>query len=166
MDHSIEFSRLRWYGNMIVRTNPRSYVVIMSNVVGRQMGQHAVINEDVMDNKPPIFKRMYVCYKACRVAFYNGLRPFIGFDGYHLKGPFGGILLAAVALDANLQMVPLAVAIVEIENTETWSWFLINLKNSIGNELDTKPWSCMSDRQKVRCCMLFDVILFLCCVVK
>ena len=62
LDHSIEFSRLRWYANMIVRTNPRLDDVIMSNVEGRQMGQHAVIDADVTDKEPPIFKRMYVCY--------------------------------------------------------------------------------------------------------
>ena len=54
-------------------------------------------------------------------------------------------------------MVSIAVAIVEIENTETWTRFLMNLKNSMGNDLETKPWACMSDRQKVNSYMSFNV---------
>ena len=144
VNQSIKFTHLRWYENMILRTNMRLDDVIMFSVVGRQTSQEAVIDEDLMDNDPPVFKRIYKCYEACRVAFYSGLRPFIRFDGCHLKGPFGGILLAVVCLDANLKIVPIAVAIVEIENTKTWTWFLMNLKNSMGNNLETKPWACMS----------------------
>ena len=107
--------------NMILRTNPRSDAMILFIVVGRQTVQEPILDEDVRDNEPPIFKRIYICYEACRVAFYSGWRPFIGFDGCHLKGSFHGILLAVIGMDANMQMVPLAVAIVEIENTETWS---------------------------------------------
>ena len=151
---------------MRLRTNSRSYVVFMSNVVGRQRGQEVVIDEVSRDNNPPIFKMIYISYEVCKVAFYSGLRPFIGFDGCHLKGPFHGILLVAIGLDANVQMVPLAVAIMEIENTKTWSWFIINLKNSIRNELETKPWACMSDRQKVNSYMSFNVKNLLHCLLK
>ncbi|XP_047331617.1 uncharacterized protein LOC124935215 [Impatiens glandulifera] len=42
--------------------------------------------------------------------FLNGCRPWIGIDGCHLNGPFGGTLLAAVALDGNNNMFPLSLA--------------------------------------------------------
>ena len=34
-------------------------------------------------------------------GFVRGCRPWFGIDGCHLKGPFGGILLFVVSLDAN-----------------------------------------------------------------
>ncbi|GFS38210.1 hypothetical protein Acr_00g0056250 [Actinidia rufa] len=39
------------------------------------------------------------------------MRPFIGVDGCHLKGPYGGVLLSAVALDGDSGLYPLAFAI-------------------------------------------------------
>ncbi|KAK2652114.1 hypothetical protein Ddye_011970 [Dipteronia dyeriana] len=44
---------------------------------------------------------------------YKGFRPFIGVDGCHLKRPFIGVLLFAMALDANSGLLPLAVCICE-----------------------------------------------------
>lgn len=43
-------------------------------------------------------------------------------DGAHLWNPFGGCLMQVVALDAGKHIVPLARAIVPIENTENANW--------------------------------------------
>ncbi|KAK9177673.1 hypothetical protein WN943_026862 [Citrus x changshan-huyou] len=80
-----------------------------------------------------------------RDGFNSGCRPFIGIDGCHLKGPYKGILLSAVALDANNSIFPLAVCICGVENTVTWTWFLGHLKTFIG---DTRQLTIMCDRQK------------------
>ena len=53
----------------------------------------------------------FVAFPAQRNAFLNGCRPFIGIDGCHLKGKYGGVLLAAVAADANKGIVPLALSV-------------------------------------------------------
>jgi len=45
-------------------------------------------------------------------------------DGTFLTGKYEGTLLIAIGQDANHQLVPLAFAIVEKENTLSWSWFL------------------------------------------
>ena len=66
---------------------------------------------------------MYVCLKACKVGFLFGCRPFIGVDGCYLKGPYPGMLLVAVSMDGNHNIYPVAWAVVETENTETWCWF-------------------------------------------
>ena len=55
----------------------------------------------------PKFKRVFVCFEAMKKGFLEGCRPFIGLDGCHLKGPFGGIALSAVALDGNKGVLPL-----------------------------------------------------------
>jgi len=54
--------------------------------------------EDVNDEK--IFMRIYTCLKACKDSFVS-CRPIIGFDGYFLKGQYGGELLTVVGRDAN-----------------------------------------------------------------
>lgn len=77
-------------------------------------------------------------------TFLNGCRPFIGVDGYHLKGIYGGVLLVVVGMDTNNEIVPLALCVCEIENTETWSWFMEHLHNYLYDGQVTF----ISDRQK------------------
>ncbi|XP_017405608.1 uncharacterized protein LOC108319095 [Vigna angularis] len=60
--------------------------------------------------------------------------PIIGLDGAFLKGKYSGELLTAVGRDANDQMLPLAYAIVEVENKDTWKWFLELLVEDVGGE--------------------------------
>ncbi|TXG48683.1 hypothetical protein EZV62_024558 [Acer yangbiense] len=59
------------------------------------------------------FHILFLSFKAHKLGFLEGCRPFIGLDGCHLKGHYGGILLSAMALDANSGMFPLAVCICE-----------------------------------------------------
>ena len=82
--------------------------------------------------------------------FLKGCRPFIGLDDCHLKGPYGSCILSAVALDGNRGLLPLAMAIVESECTTSWLFFLDLLKDCITCGSDEKPYTFMSDRQKVR----------------
>ncbi|XP_050106772.1 uncharacterized protein LOC126586117 isoform X1 [Malus sylvestris] len=96
---------------------------------------------------PPFFKRLYVCLDACKKGFKAGCRPMIGVDGCHLKGPYKGQLLAAIGIDANDNMFPIAYAAVEIENKETWSWFLQLLIDDLG-PVEEHRWTFISDQQK------------------
>ena len=82
-------------------------------------------------------------------GFLNGCRPFIGVDGCHLRGPYGGVLISAVALDGNNGLFPVALAVVESENNESWTFFLENLRDSISDAMTSRPWCIMSDGQKV-----------------
>lgn len=50
-------------------------------------------------------------------------------------------------------MYPLAMVVVEAENKDSWSWFLENLIEAIGRP-EEKEWSFISNRQKVRLCIL------------
>ena len=52
----------------------------------------------------------------------------INLDGCFLKGYYGGHLLVAVGIDANDSIYPLAHAVVESENYESWYWFMLLLK--------------------------------------
>ena len=81
------------------------------------------------------------------MGFLEGCRPFIGVDGCHLKGPFRGVLLSTVSLDANNGLFPLAVCICEKETQDSWEWFLNNLKIFL-NYPTNRNLTFMSDRQK------------------
>ncbi|KAH9681171.1 SWIM-type domain-containing protein [Citrus sinensis] len=76
---------------------------------------------------------------------FNGCRPFIGVDRCHLKGKYGGVLLAAIGMDGNNGIVPLAICVCEIENTETWGWFMEHLHSYLE---DGRQVTFVSDIQK------------------
>jgi hypothetical protein len=83
----------------------------------------------------------------------NGCRPIIGLDGCHLKGVYGGQLLSAVGRDGNDNLFPIAMAVVEAETKDSWTWFLMELTEGIKAQEKMKS-SWISDRHKVwQCCV-------------
>ncbi|KAK4394368.1 hypothetical protein Sango_1907600, partial [Sesamum angolense] len=69
-------------------------------------------------------------------------------DIFLLKDPiYGGQLLVAVGRDGNDNMFPIAMAVVQVENRDTWGWFVGELLDDIGG-MGTNKWSFISDRQK------------------
>ncbi|XP_062074891.1 uncharacterized protein LOC133778892 [Humulus lupulus] len=126
-----QYAILDDYCKRLLATNPGSTVKLKTDLVnGRRQ-----------------FQRIYICLKACRDGWLGGCRPLIGLDGYFLKGYCRGILLAAVGIDGNNSMFPIAYCVAEKENTEVWTWFLELLKADIGSLSPTKV-TMMSDRQK------------------
>ncbi|KAL0419922.1 UNVERIFIED_CONTAM: hypothetical protein Sradi_1405700 [Sesamum radiatum] len=99
------------------------------------------------NSDPPIFDRMYFSLWALKKGFLEGCRPIIGLDGCFLKTVYGGQLLVAVGRDGNDNMFPIAMAVVQTENRDTWGWFLGELLDDIGG-VGTGKWSFISDRQK------------------
>ncbi|KAK8670080.1 hypothetical protein V6N13_104841 [Hibiscus sabdariffa] len=84
-----------------------------------------------------VFMRLYICLAACKQGYKSGCRPIISIDGCHLKGYFGGTFLAAVGVDANDSLYPIAYAVVEAENQSTWYWFLSLLATDLEIEIYT-----------------------------
>ncbi|KAL0464005.1 UNVERIFIED_CONTAM: hypothetical protein Slati_0288100 [Sesamum latifolium] len=107
------------------------------------------VEEDEIIPSTPIFKRFFLGLPALRDGFLEGYSPFMGFDGCHLKEPFGGVLLPAIGLDGNNGLFPVAVAVAESECKESWMFFFENLSRMLGGFTYDKPWTFMSDRQKV-----------------
>ncbi|KAL4295161.1 hypothetical protein GQ457_12G008350 [Hibiscus cannabinus] len=95
----------------------------------------------------PIFKRLYVCFGDLMEGFKKHCRPVLSLDGCYLKGDFKGEILAAVGRDGNNQIFPVAWVVVEVENRETWAWFLehIQIDLEIG---DGDRFTILSDMQK------------------
>ncbi|XP_021747335.1 uncharacterized protein LOC110713178 [Chenopodium quinoa] len=107
-----------------------------------------VVVDGIEQPEPPLFLRMFVCLAPLRDGFVSGCRPIIGVDGCHLKGAYPGQILVVVAKDGNNHIFPLAWATVEIENKDTWSWFLEALVDSIGGKDEGEGLTFMSDRPK------------------
>ncbi|WVY98582.1 hypothetical protein V8G54_030733 [Vigna mungo] len=63
-------------------------------------------------------------------------------------GKYAGELLTAVGRDANDQMCPLAYAVVEVENKESWTFFLELLIEDLGGGGFCSRCTFMSDQQK------------------
>ncbi|XP_071686988.1 uncharacterized protein [Rutidosis leptorrhynchoides] len=74
-------------------------------------------------------------------------RDLLGMDGAHMKPPATGHILTAVGLDSNNSIYPVAYAIVEQENYNSWSWFLECLGDDLGLTRQSN-FTFISDRQK------------------
>ena len=100
------YEKLPAYAEMVRRTNPDSLVKL-------SFDRQAITSA-------PSFKRLFLSFGAMKRGLLRGCRSFIGFDGCHLKGPYGGVLLSAVALDGNNGLFPVAFAVVESETKDNW----------------------------------------------
>ncbi|XP_009768068.1 uncharacterized protein LOC142165957 [Nicotiana tabacum] len=127
--------KMMWdYFNEIDRTNPGSTV-------------YTKFIDNEIPNEPQRFQRLYICFAACKLGFGAGCRKIVGVDGCWLKGPmYGTQLLSAVGMDGNNNIFPVAYAIVEKENKDTWAWFLNHLAADLN--IHETGWTFMSDKQK------------------
>ncbi|XP_021756653.1 uncharacterized protein LOC110721773 [Chenopodium quinoa] len=114
--HKISYAQLPDYCEMVRSTNPGSSAFC------------AWTPEDHID-RPLQFYSIFLSFKGCIDGLLVGCRSFIGVDGAHLKGNYGGVLLSAVALDANNELFPFAWTIVSFEDTDNWKFFVWHLKN-------------------------------------
>ncbi|KAK9921621.1 hypothetical protein M0R45_030125 [Rubus argutus] len=110
-----QYNKLAAYRQELKRSNPGSTVEIKTK----------------MDGNVRRFQRMYICLVACKEGWLKGCRPIIGLYGCHIKGQHPGQLLAVIGIDPNNGMFPIAYAICEVENTETWKWFIEYLKHCV-----------------------------------
>ncbi|XP_050125635.1 uncharacterized protein LOC126602828 [Malus sylvestris] len=126
-----QYNKLEQYAAILKQTNPGSIVFIKTQMRG-----------DIR-----IFQRMYICFDACKIGFKQGCRPVIGLDGYFVKGQHPGQILAAVGIDGNNGMFPIAYAVVEIENQSTWEWFLEILIDDLSME-NSATYAFITNKQK------------------
>ena len=104
------YSKLGRYIEELNRSNPGCSFIIKTN---------PKLVKDI-----PVFQRMFVSFKGPMKGLLSWCRPVICIDGSFMKTFLGGCLLAAIGMDGNNQMFPIAWAIVEGENNDSWEWFL------------------------------------------
>ncbi|XP_030478330.2 uncharacterized protein LOC115695405 [Cannabis sativa] len=115
---------------MYVRGRPEnSYLKIPSYLYILQQKNPGTITDIVVEDDR--FKYCFFSLGACRRGF-SFCRPVISIDGTCLETKYGGIMLCVVTLDANNQLFPIAFGIVDSENNDSWTYFLLKLKEAIG----------------------------------
>ncbi|XP_058102768.1 uncharacterized protein LOC131246545 [Magnolia sinica] len=106
------YSQLPWFCNRIKETNPGSLVTLTTT--------------DKLN-----FRCLFVSFHALQHGFDNGCRPLILLDGTSLREKCRGTLLAAVSVDGDDAIFPIAFAIVDFESYDNWIWFLTELKSAV-----------------------------------
>ncbi|XP_052737012.1 uncharacterized protein LOC128197983 [Vigna angularis] len=136
---TMQYNRIYYYAHELLARNPGSTIKVK-------------VEEN--DGKP-IFKRFYACLKECKDSFVS-CRPIIGLDEAFLKGKHRGELLTAIARDPNDQILPLAYAIVEVENKETSTWFMELLIEDVGGPKMCSSLTLISNQHK-DCYQLYKI---------
>uniref|UniRef100_A0A5B7BTU7 SWIM-type domain-containing protein n=1 Tax=Davidia involucrata TaxID=16924 RepID=A0A5B7BTU7_DAVIN len=106
------------YCEQIKRTNPGSIAEVFTAGA---------------DNR---FQQIFVIFYASIYGFLNGCLPIVGLGGIQLKSKYLGTLLSATSFDADGGLFPLAFGIVDVENDESWMWFLSELHKAL--EMNTE----------------------------
>lgn len=77
------------------------------------------------------FQRLFVSFYASIYGFLNGCLPIVGLGTIQLKSKYLGTLLSATSFDADGGLFPLAFGVVDVENDESWMWFLSELHKAL-----------------------------------
>ncbi|KAG7569575.1 Zinc finger SWIM-type [Arabidopsis thaliana x Arabidopsis arenosa] len=92
------------------------------------------------------FHRLFICFKSQKESWKRTCRPILGLDGAFLKWDVKGHLLAATGRDGDNRIVPIAWAVVEIENDDNWDWFVRLLAVNLDLQ-DGRNTAVISDKQ-------------------
>ena len=71
-----------------------------------------------------VFCREFFWCFAQSVEAFKHCRPLVLVDGTFLTGKYRGVLMIAVGVDLDNQLVPLAFTLAEGENDNSWCWFM------------------------------------------
>ncbi|XP_043714476.1 uncharacterized protein LOC122662831 [Telopea speciosissima] len=111
--HAESYALLPKYGNKLLEKNAGSNYVIESEL-------RTVLLKEVR-----LFKRLFICFEACKNGFLNG----------------------SISVDGNNGFFPVAFSVVESECKDSWIFFLKHLHDSIYTEMEL-PITFMTDKQK------------------
>ncbi|CAI5933351.1 unnamed protein product [Closterium sp. NIES-64] len=100
-----------------------------------------------LDTLDRCFHRFYVRPSAARHAL-NYCRPVVALDGTHLISAQKAVLLIAVTIDGNQEILLLAWALVESENKDASTWFLKLFLEGFPEWARRDDASIISDRDK------------------
>ena len=109
------------YCEQIKRTNPGSVAQVFTTGA---------------DNR---FQRLFISFFGSIYGFLNGCLPIVGLGGIQLKSKYLGTLLSATSFDADGGLFPLAFGVVDMENDESWMWFLSELQKALEMNTENMP---------------------------
>lgn len=120
------YNQLPWFCEKISKTNPGSSTNFVTN-----------------DDKT--FRGLFVAFQATMFGFLNGCRPLLFLEASYIRSDYQEILLTATAVDGNDGFFPVAFAVVDVENSDNWHWFLEQLKYAMSSP---QSLTFVSDREK------------------
>ncbi|RZC92577.1 hypothetical protein C5167_029355 [Papaver somniferum] len=91
-------------------------------------GSVAKFTFDTVNNT---FESMTLSFEPAMRGWRKACRGVIGLDACHLTGEYGGVLMAATALDGQNGLVMLGIMVCRAETKENWIIFLKHLKDAI-----------------------------------
>ncbi|XP_016163130.1 uncharacterized protein LOC107605680 [Arachis ipaensis] len=123
-DWDESYDQLRRYFNALQAFIPGTIVDLQTrpNYVG-----------NTLDRQSVVFHQVFWSFPSCVEAFRH-CKPLVSVDGTHLYGKYAGTLLMGIAQDGNNNILPIAFAIVERENTDSWFFFLSNLRRHVATQ--------------------------------
>ena len=78
-----------------------------------------------------MFQRCFIAAEAV-IDASDTFRPLVALDVAHLTSKYKGTLLVASGIDANDEVLPLAWAVVDAENSANWLWCCKHFKQNFG----------------------------------
>ncbi|XP_026410767.1 uncharacterized protein LOC113305991 [Papaver somniferum] len=90
------------------------------------------------------FQWIFISFDAC-IKAYRFCRPMVYLDATFLTGRFRGCLMEATGINGDKGFFPLAVALANAENNNSWEWFLRNLTQLVG---EGRPITFLSDHHE------------------
>ncbi|XP_028803367.1 uncharacterized protein LOC114758484 [Neltuma alba] len=85
------------------------------------------------------FQRLFVSFYASIHGFLNGCLPIVGLGAIQLQSKYLSTFLSATSFDADGGLFPLAFGVVDVENDESWTWFLSQLHKTLEVNSETVP---------------------------
>ncbi|RVW58989.1 Serine/threonine-protein phosphatase 7 long form-like [Vitis vinifera] len=77
-----------------------------------------------------VFQRVFWAFHPSIEGFKHCC-PVLTIDGTHLYGKYKGTVMIVMSCDGNNQLFPLAFALTEDENVDSWGWFLACIRNRV-----------------------------------
>ncbi|XP_057739666.1 uncharacterized protein LOC130956664 [Arachis stenosperma] len=88
---------------------------------------------NTLDCDSVMFHLVFWSSPLCVEAFKH-CKPLVSVDGTHLYGKYTETLLMGIAQDENNNILPIAFALLERENTDAWYFFLTNLRRHVATQ--------------------------------
>ncbi|KAL9674108.1 hypothetical protein QQ045_030378 [Rhodiola kirilowii] len=114
-DWEESFKKLLAYMDMIKESNPGSIVYW---------------DTSTLESGKVIVNQVFWSF-ALTINGFVHCRPILSIDATHLIGKWKGVLIIAVGLDVENQILPLAYALVESKNIESWKWFMTCIRSDV-----------------------------------
>jgi hypothetical protein len=97
---------------------------------------HSVIEIDLdVHDGQLYFKRFFCAFGHCLEGFHEGCRQYLSVDSTALNERWNGHLPSATSVDGHNWMFLVAFRFFEYETYKSWSWFLLQLRKTIGEPL-------------------------------